>query len=74
MNIDPGGLRFGTPIIPAPLEILESAEDGGEGGRVLRGGVHRCPWSDAGIPVIPQYFQCGGGYGSESLGVSDCGG
>ena len=35
------GLRCGTPNMPAPLEILESAEDGGEGGRILQVGVQR---------------------------------
>ena len=39
MTIYPRGLQCGIPSVPAPPEILESAEDGGEGGRLLWGGV-----------------------------------
>ena len=40
----------------------------------MRGSVHRCSESDAGIPAIPHYFQCGVGCSSVTLGVSDGGG
>ena len=42
MPRDPVGLWCGTPSMPAPLDILELAEDGGEVGRILSGGVQRC--------------------------------
>ena len=57
-----------------PLDILDSAENGGEGGRVLQVGVHRCSESDTRRPSIPNHFQSGGGCGSASLGVGDGGG
>ena len=41
MPRNPGRIRCGTPIIPDTLDKLESAEDGGKGGRVLQGGVKR---------------------------------
>ena len=68
------GIRYGTPIMSDPLDILESAEDGGKGGRVLRSGVHRCSGSEAGRPIILHHFQRSDGCGSESLGVSNGGG
>ena len=70
----PGGLWYVTPRMTAPMEILESAEDGGEVGRVSRGGVHRCPGHDAGRPAIPHHLQRGGGCGNATLGVSYGGG
>ena len=42
--------------MPAPLDILGSAEDGGGGRRVLQGGVHGCSCSDAGRPNFPTIF------------------
>ena len=57
--------------MPDPLDILELAEDGGEGGRILRVIVHRYSGSDAERPAIPAHFQCGGGYGSMTQGLND---
>ena len=45
--------------MPAPPDILESAEDGGEDEGILRGGVNRCPGRDAVRLDIPHYFQRG---------------
>ena len=42
--------------MPDPLDILELAEDGGEGGRISWGSVHRCLGSDAGDPIYPAIF------------------
>ena len=64
------GLGCGTPIIPAPLDILESSEDGGEGGRVLWSGFQKRYGHDTGITAILYNFQRGGGYGGASLGYS----
>ena len=40
----------------APLYILESADDGGKDGRVLRGGMHGCLGSDTGTPAFPHHL------------------
>ena len=40
----------------APTDILDLAEDGGEGERILHGGAHRCLGRDAGRPAIPHHF------------------
>ena len=42
--------------MPDPPDILESAEYGGEGGRVLRGGVYGGSGSDTGRPATPHHF------------------
>ena len=60
--------------MPATLDILESDEDGGKGGRILQGGIHRCLRRDSGISDILHNFKHGGGCGSAILGVSDGGG
>ena len=60
--------------MPDPPDILESAEDGGKDGWVLRGGIPGFSGSDAGRRAIPHHFQRGGGCGSVTLGVSDGGG
>ena len=59
--------------MPIPPDILELAEYGGKGGRVLRSGVKRRYGRDAGIPAIPHHFQCGGGCIGEALVYSDGG-
>ena len=74
MPRDPGGIRRDTPSMPAPPNILESADNGGKRGRVLRGGVHGCSGRTAGRPTFSHHFQRGGGCVSTSLGVSDGGG
>ena len=48
----------------APPYILESAEDGGESGMVLQGGIHRCSGSDAGRPAFLRHFERSGVCGS----------
>ena len=40
----------------APPDILESAEDGSKGGRVLWGGIYRGLVSDTGRTNIPHHF------------------
>ena len=52
----------------SPLDLLEAADDGGKGGRVLRGGFQGVLRSDAGRPALPHHFQCGGGCGGVALG------
>ena len=71
MTRDPRGLQCGTLSMPDPLYVLESAEDCGEGRRILRGSVHRCSEHDAGRPAIPHHFQCGGVCDSVTLVFSD---
>ena len=46
--------------MPDPPDILDSAENGGEGRQVLRGGVYGGSGSDAGRPAITHHFQYGG--------------
>ena len=58
----------------AHMDILKSAEDGGDGGGILWGGVNRGSGSETGIPSLPHHFQHGGGCSSATLSVSDGGG
>ena len=60
--------------MPDPPDILESAENGSEGGRVLQGGFYGGSGNDIGIPTISHHFRCGGRCGGASLGVRDGGG
>ena len=60
--------------MPNLPEILDSADDGSEGGQVLRGVVYGGFGCDSGRPAISHHFQCGGGCGGASLGVRDGGG
>ena len=57
--------------MPDPLDILESSEGGGEGGRILWGGIHRFLGRDSWRPAIPSHFQRFGRCGSATLGFSD---
>ena len=74
MPQDPRGLQRGILSMPDPLDILESADDGDEVRRVLRGVVHNFLGSDAGRPAFPHHFQRGSGCISTSLDVSNGGG
>ena len=71
MPQDPGGLRCRTLSMPSPPDILETAEYGSKGGRILQGGVHGCLGHDSGRSAIPHHFQRVGGCGGATLGISD---
>ena len=55
-------------------DILGSAEDGREGGGVLRVGFPGLQGGDSGGPTIPHHLQCGGEYGVKTLVQGDGGG
>ena len=65
---NPTGLRRGALILPAPLDILGSAEDGREGGGILQIGSLEIQGGGVGRTVVPHHLQCGGGCGGETLG------
>ena len=73
MPINTRGIRFGTSGVPAPPDILGSADNGCKGRRLLRIGVSGLQGRDAGGLAIPHHFQHGGGCGGETLGCSDGG-
>ena len=74
VHLYPGRLRHGPPSLSAPPELLEEANYGGKGGRILRDGVSGIFQSDAGKPALPHHIQCGGGSGGAALGDGDGGG
>ena len=73
MPQNPRGIRCRTSIVPAPPDILGSAEDGGKGGRLLRVGVSGIQGRDAVVPNIPQHLQHNFGCGGATLCRSDGG-
>ena len=52
----PIGLQCETLSMPNPPNILDSDEDGGKGGGILWGVVHRGLGVDTGRPDIPYHF------------------
>ena len=66
MPINTRGIRFGTSGVPAPPDILGSADNGCKGRRLLRIGVSGLQGRDAGGLAIPHHFQHGGGCGGET--------
>ena len=71
---DIGGVRRGPSSPVATTYVLEAADDGRKGGRLLQDGVPGSAWGVTGRSTLPHYIYCGGGCSGAKLGdIGDSG-
>ena len=70
----PEGLWRGSQGPSPPPTVLDKAEDGGKGGRVIRCTLPQREGCYPGQPTVSHHFQCDGRRGGSPLGIPSDGG